>query len=94
MDCQGLYDLTSNYEAIDAIVTLCGLKMSKVHLMNIKGDINANELTHLKVIAQYQFGIFLTLREFTLSNLEAIFYAEINVALFYVRCHFIKVTYR
>ena len=49
MDCQGLYDPDSNYETIDAIVSLCGLELSKVHIINLKGEINASDLHHLEV---------------------------------------------
>ena len=49
MDCQGLFDENTNHETIDAIVALTGLEMSKIHIVNLKGDINAADLSHLHV---------------------------------------------
>ena len=49
MDCQGLFDQNTNHDTIDAIVALCGLEMSKIHIVNLKGDINAADLSHLHV---------------------------------------------
>ena len=51
MDCQGFFDPIPNHETIDAIVALCGLEMSKIHIVSLKGDIAATDLSHLHVSA-------------------------------------------
>ena len=61
MDCQGLYDLTSNYEAIDAIVTLCGLKMSKVdvdaYIVDSYSDLQEVPISKIKKNCQKKASI-------------------------------------
>ena len=49
LDCQGLREQDNNVDTIDAIVTVCGLEMSKLHLLNFKGDLDASDLRHLEV---------------------------------------------
>ena len=46
MDCQGFASKGTNQKTIDAIVALCGLEMSKLHIVNLKQDA---DLSHLRV---------------------------------------------
>ena len=57
MDCQGLYNQDKNFETIDAIVTVCSLKMSKISILNLKGGLHAGDLKHLEV----RYLVFITL---------------------------------